>query len=232
MAKIDKEPGQELVPSKRKKKGDDLERVVQAEIVNPRCKICQSPHRREIDMCLATGWSQAAVIRHFNQLHEIPFNNANMSVHARKHLRSSDAAVRRIWEARAREIGLDVDSVENFLLTIDGARDAIIYRGLELVQAGSLKLEGKDVLTALKDKEQSQKNQSEVAVQVLEQQFREFMNAVSDVVDESTGEKIFANFEGRLARLDNTDGRINPPPQLVQPVNEDEIDGDAEEVTE
>lgn len=234
MAKLDKDPGKEVVP--RGKKGESPDRVVQAEIVNPRCKVCKSPNRREIDMCLATGWSQAAVIRHFNQLEDIPFNKANMSVHASKHLRSSDAAVRRIWEDRARQFGIDVDSIENFILTIDGARDAIIYRGMELVQKGNLDLKGKDLLEALRDKETSQKSQDAVGIEVVTQQFKDLIASIKEVVDAGVAEQIFASFEATQKRREaeqNLPLRISPPLELVQPDEDDlEIDGEAEEVTE
>lgn len=33
----------------------------------PRCKVCRSPHRREIEVMLATGWPQGRVRRHWNE---------------------------------------------------------------------------------------------------------------------------------------------------------------------
>src|SRR4051794_25286367 len=79
----------------------------------PRCKVCQCPFRREIDSALASGWSQASIVRHFNvALGDDYLNRANLSRHKARHLSSRDAAVRNIIEERARAYGIDVENAQ------------------------------------------------------------------------------------------------------------------------
>jgi hypothetical protein len=58
-----------------------------AAIRQPRCKVCTSPHRPQIDAMLQAGQTQASVRVQFNALlgHDY-FTRNNLSLHARKHL--------------------------------------------------------------------------------------------------------------------------------------------------
>jgi hypothetical protein len=59
--------------------------------VEPRYKVCPSPHRREIEIMLATGWPQAWVRRHWNEfIGADHFTANNISVHSRHYLNLSD----------------------------------------------------------------------------------------------------------------------------------------------
>ena len=81
-----------------------LAEVLGFERVEPRCKICRSPYRGEIDAMLVTGWSQAEVRRHWNAyLRQAVFSANNVSVHASRHLNPRDPA---LWSVRHRCVEL------------------------------------------------------------------------------------------------------------------------------
>lgn len=198
------------------------------EISEGKCKICQSAHRREIDMMLATGWSQASARRHWNQVLEPThgsdyFTHANFSNHARKHLTTKDAAVRRIYEERARQMGMDIDKVEGFIVTRQAVLDTIIHSGLEALHLGHTVAESRDVLQAVQLLEKLESEHKEQAIDELLRDFKAFMEAVKEVVGEDMYETIYERFEGKL---DNSN------PHLVSPLPADVIIGRAEEVIE
>lgn len=169
------------------------------EIVEPKCKVCSSPHRREIDMMLATGWSNVAVMNHFNQIAgEGFFNKHNIGRHKSRHLSTRDAAVRRIIEERARQFGVDVDNVEGFIVTKAAVLDTIIQSGMEGIHRGDTFVEPKDVLTAVQQLDKFESEWKETAIDEIMSEFKAFTEAVKEIVGEEQYEAIFTAFERRL----------------------------------
>ena len=75
--------------------------VPQQLIVEPRCKVCRSPHRSEIDALLAAGHTQVDVRTHANKLAgDGHFTANNISTHLRRHLNEADPLVRQLLETR------------------------------------------------------------------------------------------------------------------------------------
>lgn len=215
-----------------KKKGrptQDIALPFVHELVEPRCKVCKSPYRREIDQLLATGWSQTMVREHFNEMIDEPsekFNAQNMSVHARKHLTSRDAAVRRIMEARARQLNQDVDDAEKHIVTKMGVLDTLIYSGLGALHSGLSVAEPKDVIAAIAMQEKMEAEWRETALDEVMTDFQAFMDAVKEVVGEDMYADIYNRFEAKLDAKNNSKTLKPLPPAVV------EIEGEAEEVVE
>lgn len=210
-------PNQPAVP------GTGLAVVGQFQIVAPNCKVCKSPHRAEVDKCLAMGWSQISVVRHFNQVvGEEYFSKDSMNRHANRHLSIRDAATRRVIESRARQVGMDVDEVEEFLTTKAGVLDAIVLKGLESLHSGATVVEAKDMIGAIQLLDRFEAEWKETAVDEMLAEFKAFTEAVKEVVGEEKYEEVFAAFERRL------DSRhphaLNPAKPPVH--NDDTIDGE------
>lgn len=158
----------------------------------PRCKVCQSPFRREIDSALASGWSQAAVIKHYNAaLGEDYFTRGNMSRHKARHLSVRDAAVRNIIEERARALSMDVDKVEGFILTRQATLDMIIQTGLEQLRQGITESAPKDIIAAIQMLEKMEQDFATNAVEEMTQQYKAFADAVQEIVPEEFHGQIF-----------------------------------------
>ena len=197
------------------------------EVSEGKCKVCQSPHRREIDMMLATGWSQTSVMKHWNQiLGEDYFKPNNISNHARKHLTSKDAAVRRIMEERVRQQGIDIESIEGFITTKAAVLDTIIQTGLQNLHQGHTVAEAREVLQAVQLLDKMEAEWKETAIDELMTEFRAFSEAVKEIVPEEMAERIFDLFEAKLDKRAAPVLKPLPPPaedaDVVVEVTEEE----------
>ena len=190
------------------------------EIVVRRCKVCASPFRREVDSLLLSGWSQAAVMRHYNQIIDDPlakFKPQNMSVHARKHLSAGNAAIRRILEARAIQAGIDVDQAQDTILTKLGVLDTIVHSGLISLQTGNKEAEARDVIQAIGMMEKMEASMNAVAIDEIMGEFKIFMAAVKKAVGEDKYDEIFQNF---VQMLEGRNSQV-----IGRPIDEETIKG-------
>jgi len=190
------------------------------EIVAARCKVCQSPHRREIDHAIAMGWQQAAVKRHFNGIYGKEFFTANnISLHAAKHMTLRDKAVRAIYEENARRQGADIAIASENIRTKRAAVEQVVNDALEKMQAGQITSEVKDLLPAVQILEKMDAEQAGAQVAELERQFRAFMAAVKEVVPEDQWVTVYDTYEILLG---------TPKPAQI----EEAVDVEAEEEEE
>lgn len=203
------------------------------QIIEPRCKVCTHPQRREIDMMLALGWSQAEVIRHWNnimELMDIPesewFKPTSMSSHANKHLSINDAANRRVIEARARAEGIDIDTVEGFILTKTGIAEALIGAGLQSLHRGHTTVEPKDILTAIKTLTELEENRSAQAEEAMLREIKAFTTAVKKNVPEEMWSQIYEDYEKELGKVNPA---IMPPAEIEQEIIVESIEITEEE---
>lgn len=152
-------------------------------VSDPRCKICQSPYRNEIDFCLASGWSNAKTMQRFNYLMgQEYFNASNFSTHNRKHLMIRDEAIREILEESAKQLGMDLDSVKGLITTRRGAVEAVIQQALSNMVRGTSHVEIKDMLQAIQILEKMEQDYAGASVAELERELRIFMEAVKKIV--------------------------------------------------
>lgn len=150
-------------------------------------------------MCLVSGWGQAMVMRHFNQvLGEEFFNKMNISRHAKFHLDAQDAAVRRIIEKRAEQFMSDVDAIEGSILTKGAVLDTMIQRGVDGIHAGLVEIKGQDILSAVKMLDEMESQWKESAIDELLNEFRAFAAVVKDEVGEDRFREIYAKFEHEM----------------------------------
>lgn len=172
------------------------------QIMEPKCKVCTHPQRREIDMMLALGWSQADVIRHWNGIMELQglpkeecFTRSGMSSHVTRHLSLNDKANTRIIEARARAEGIDIDTVEGFILTKQSAAEILVAKGLDSLHRGHTTVEPKDILTAIQTLDKLEKDRASMLEETMLRELRAFTEAVKSVVPEEDWELIYQRFE-------------------------------------
>lgn len=191
----------------------------QFEITNGKCKVCQSPHRREIDNALAMGMSQTAVRNHFNIAygHEF-FTGMNISTHARKHMTLRDRANTAIYEENARKAGMDVDRVAGYIRTHRANLERIINETMDSMAAGATQPEIKDALAAIQIVEKMNEANHDLQVAEIEKQFRFFLDSVKEICPEEMWGTIYERYEQKMG----TTKAIDPAA----------IEGDAVEITE
>lgn len=197
------------------------------EITHSRCKACQSPYRREIDMLLVSGWSQVDVAKHFNQIMgEEHFSKMNISRHARFHLDARDAAVRRIMETRARQMLGEIDDIEGMITTKMGAVEVLVQRAMEQMNAGVMELKGGDLLDAIKLLDEMESEWKDTAIDELTNEFKAFAAIVKDEVGEERFREIFAKWEGQM---DNKERKAIMPADMGETVIEGEVTSEEDE---
>ena len=197
------------------------------EHIEPRCKVCQSPFRREIDACLAMGWSQAMVVSHFNRANGFEFlTRSNVSRHRSRHLTSRDAAVRKIIETRATQLRMDTEAIEGFILTRQATLDMIIQQGLESLRAGLSTSEPKDILAAVQMLEKMEQDINSMAAEEMTIQYKAFADAVQEVVPAEYHEKIFERTEAILQERNANEHVIRLEIPAVVEAEEDDYEDD------
>lgn len=181
--------------------------------VHRRCKLCQSPHRREIEIMLATGWSQAWVREHWNQfLGTEHFTANNLSIHTRRHLNHSDPHIASFVRGSAAGIpeSANQDHQPDGLLQLreQVARvvrfeNAALEAGLVLPDVGDM-LKAIDLLGRIEDEAWA----AERAIMIRD--MKAFVGAVKNIASDR-GEEIYAEFERLLAEsTPRANGRRTP----------------------
>jgi hypothetical protein len=161
------------------------------EISDPRCKVCKSPFRREIDAMLATGWSGEKVRRYVNNiLGNEYFNPQNISNHRRKHLTLKDDAVREIMEERFRAAGHDLESVVGLITTTEGIVGTVAQIGLQNVVRGTAHVDAPTLLQALQLIEKLKEGYEDESAVELEREMKAFIKAVKTVVQAWIGQPV------------------------------------------
>ena len=178
--------------------------------VQRRCKLCQSPHRREIEIMLATGWSQAWVREHWNQfLGTEHFTANNLSVHTRRHLNHSDPHIASFARRSAAGIPESSDQPAGLLQLREQVAQLVRYE-LAALEAGLLLPDVGDMLKAidLLGKIEDEAWPAERATMTRE--MKAFVGAVKNIASDR-GEEIYAEYERLLAEsTPEANGRRTP----------------------
>lgn len=167
-------------------------------VSEPRCKVCQSEHRAEIDAMLRRGDSQASVRRNVNSAlgHEV-FTPNNLSAHARKHLYGPDPADWILKSVRAQRMLGDPNAIPSRPSPEDALR-AVMEVGLRLVDAAVTVPEPMDVIRAAKELERIEREGTQVTEGQLMREVKAFSAAVKKHVPEELWATIYDEYEESL----------------------------------
>jgi hypothetical protein len=169
-------------------------------IVEPRCKVCGSEHRLQIDEMLRSGRAQREVLGHWNGVLGVEyFTPNNLSVHARKHLYGNDLDeyVRKL--ARTRKL-VEAPTAFESLVTPEAALRTVLQAGLDLVAAGATVPEPGDVIRAAKELDRMQREGQSTTEAEMMHETRAFMAAVKSNVPEEQWEEIYADYQRNLLK--------------------------------
>lgn len=148
------------------------------QINEPRCSICKSEHRNDVDRYLALGLSQAEVCRFFEAYDGTVFTRKAISVHTRKHLALHTHAVRSILEDEAREIVGNIDDVKGFLITKKATLKIGLQKAFESMMSGETLVEP-DVMLKIIDKLESwERDDLATTTDEMKREFNAFAAAV------------------------------------------------------
>ena len=169
-------------------------------VFEPRCKVCPSELRTEIDAMLRRGDSQTNVRRHFNRAlgHDF-FTPNNLSVHARKHVYGPDPADWIRKSVRAKRMLGDPNAIPSRPSPEDALR-AVMEVGLSLVDAAVTVPEPMDVIRAAKELKRIEREGMQATEGQSLREIKAFSAAVKKYVPEELWATIYDEFEDILAR--------------------------------
>ena len=164
-------------------------------VFEPRCKVCQSPHRFAIDRMLRRGDPQASVRRHWNDAVGSAFFTANnISVHARNHLYGINT---REWiekTLRKQRVLGDPTTTETQLRPEEALLD-VMETGLRLLDAGVTMPEPRDVIRAASELKKIEQQDGAQIVDAMRTEMKAFLKAVQNQVPEKLQMAIHDDFK-------------------------------------
>ena len=168
-----------------------------------RCKVCASPRRSEIDAMLASGWTQADVRKHWNEvLGEEHFTANNISIHTRKHLAVHDQIARKLGPALAARRDIASESAVGDRPKVRAATEAIVHGGLQAMDAGLTVPEPRDVIAAAKVLATMDAEDTAEKIAGIEREMKLFMKAVREIVPEEHWESVLLRWIELAGRND------------------------------
>jgi len=175
------------------------------QITQPRCKVCQSPSRRQIDQMLTMGMPAAHVAEHFSEIDEQKYTSKSFNNHKNKHLALKDAAIRQIVEKRAKEAGIDIDNAAESLLTSRSVLETMVHKGFESVLNGRTTVRPEDLMAALKQLQEQDEEYHDVQLRMNREEFRKelqvFIDSVRSVVPSEMHEEIISVFKANMKTI-------------------------------
>jgi hypothetical protein len=186
--------------------------------VEPRCKVCRSRHRREIDIMLAMGWPQASVRDHWNgYLRRDRFTANNLSSHARHHLNHADPPIRSFLNRcakRAPDLGnADFAVADRTPVGLQEAAAIVAASALAAINAGLVVPDAGDLVKMLELLWKLEGQSWPAEKLQIGREMRALVQAIAAVVPDS-GEQIDAEYHRRLAELTPEDE--NPLPRWIR----------------
>jgi hypothetical protein len=184
------------------KKGQtrDVVKPQAIEIVEPRCKVCNSEYRHQMEALITKGMSYSAVARFFEQLN-VDVNRKNLATHMENHAALEKAAIANSIRHRWKEQVVDPDAVEDATqsyMTKYGLLDAMLHKAWERIESDEAEWKPTDVIQIMQYMERLEAQQKNVALDELMTEARCFRDAVKTVVPEAHWEEIVERFEQNL----------------------------------
>jgi hypothetical protein len=207
MPKFNAPHGGPRVPKKKTQKGGI------PLIMEPRCKVCQSPHRHLVDQLLVAGHSYSEIERQF-EFAKLP--RRSISSHSEKHLGYEEAAIREVIEKEALAAQRNYEEGKTRLVTNNAYLEVAKQKAYDSLIKDDVLVEPKDAVKIIEQLERLQERNQVVALDELRVQLQMFIQAVKEVVPKTSWEEIV----GRTADLLRASGREVPFEQEEKDVME------------
>lgn len=163
-------------------------------IKEPRCKVCQSPHRQLIDQMLVGGLTYSEIERQF-AFASIP--RRSISAHKDKHLGYEEAAIREVIEREAKKTQMNYEEGVSRLVSKNTYLEVALQKAYDALINNTTIVEPKDAVKVIEQLHKLQDEHQGVAMDELRIQFQMFMQAVKELVERDRWESIV----GRTADL-------------------------------
>lgn len=165
----------------------------------PRCKVCQSPYRDDIDRAILQAQSYSSIANHYMQLGVVDTDlRKSIANHAQKHMTMEQAAVREMVEEHAKKMYNDIEVAKGFLLTEEAILETGLAKFWEMMLSGEMQWAPKDAILFLERADKLKERMVDKKGKEQQEVFELFMEVVSKVVPEDDWHKIGDEFRARM----------------------------------
>jgi hypothetical protein len=162
--------------------------------VHPRCKVCSSPNRNEIEIQILLGASAPKIAKAFP---EDSLNRQNIFAHKHGHMDVLDVQVEdavRAHKARTRQ---EAQAAGNAVVNRLQLVEDLLLAGVVSAQAGAVRFTPRDLLALLDERDRLAGD--EEAYEELKVDVKEFSDAVKEVVPRSMWADVVSCFDEKVA---------------------------------
>jgi hypothetical protein len=150
----------------------------------PRCNICKAASRSKVDKLLAMQFSYTSIAEELVMSDpdfkgkELDTVRKNVERHSKRHVDIQSKAIRKIVEARAREQGILLDTVEGRITSGRALLDLLIAKATDQATDPDYKVKFGDAIDAVRMLEDVQKMEFQHQLEVLQRQVWAISTAV------------------------------------------------------
>lgn len=176
-------------------------------INEPRCHVCQSPHRPWIERQLLDGISYSAIAKLLPPQDGKEFDYRAISNHSKKHMRLEDAVTRAVLEAEADVLGQQYEQGVKGAFTMRGALEVLVRKAYQDALNGVTTIEPRDIVQMMKLYAEMSSNSGATAIEEAKTSIRIFMVAIqnvclkSDLVDRDLGQQVMVAISNEVEQL-------------------------------
>lgn len=187
-------------------------------IREPRCKVCQSPHRALVDQMLVAGLSFSEIERQF-AFAQIP--RRSISTHKDSHLGYEEAAIREVIERSAIADQRNYEEGVGRLVTKNAYLEVALQKAYDSLIKNETMVEPKDAVKVIEQLQKLQDQNQGEALDELRVQFQMFMQAVKELIERDRWEDVVARTadllraSGRTVDWDRADEEVEKTPGEV-----------------
>ena len=147
-----------------------------AQIVEPRCHVCQSKNRKAIDKLLARGTNYSELERIFD------IDRKSISRHADRHLNYEDAAIQEIIREEARAAETNHEEGVRGVLMRKVYLNTALHKAMEALLDGDVVPEPRDAVAIIERLEKLDEKTQEVALDEIRIQFFAYLQAMKEII--------------------------------------------------
>jgi DNA-binding transcriptional ArsR family regulator len=175
-----------------------------SQVVEPRCSVCQHGQRTVIDKYLIKGTAYAEIGRVFG------LDRRSVSNHYKSHLNLEDAAMARLIEHEAAEIGEDFEEGIRGILARRVYLESALKKAQEALVNNDVTVEPKDAVAIIEKLDKMEQETNEAAIIQMRIELAAYIQAMKEIVPSDLWDQIFTRTKALIDRAAVVSGEIGP----------------------
>jgi hypothetical protein len=179
----------------------------------PRCKVCCSPFREDIERMVLKGFTYMSIERMVKPLHDpasgkAPINRKNLAKHTTAHMELGKSVLRSIIEDNFKEAATQADETKKSILSHKAILEGMLQRAWEEIATKDSKFQWSELLAIMDRLDRMDSKYASAQLDEIMTEARAFSQAVQSVVPQHMFQQIADRFEENLARVKGEEERI------------------------